>query len=184
MQSSARTLWVVLPGSPVLTAVVVGALSWWITPRAVRQANDFSWHPMLEVAILFAGIFITLEPVSLLLRQTVDGAGETRPLTMFWMTGLLSAFLDNAPAYLVFFDLAGIHPEAMTPGQTGALRAISAGAVMFGGLTYIGNAPNLMPRGVAVHRGVRMPGFVAFMPRAALVMVPVLVVVSAVFFRG
>ena len=190
MQSSERTLWVVLPGSPVLTAVVVGALSWWITPRAVRQANDFSWHPMLEVAILFGGIFITLEPVSLLLRQgmegpfaallrqTVDGAGETRPLTLFWMTGLLSAFLDNAPAYLVFFDLAGIHPEAMTPGQTGALRAISAGAVMFGGLTCIGNAPNLMPRGVAVHRGVRMPGFVAFMLRAALVLV------SAVFFRG
>ena len=187
---------VTLPGSPVLTAVAVGALSWWITPRAVRQANDFSWHPMLEVAILFAGIFITLEPVSILLRQgmdgpfaallrqTVDGAGETGPLTLFWMTGLLSAFLDNAPAYLVFFDLAGIRPEAMTPGQTGALRAISAGAVMFGGLTYIGNAPNLMLRGVASHRGVRMPGFVPFMLRAALVMLPVLAMVSAVFFRG
>lgn len=185
---------VTLPGSAVLTAVAVGGLSWWITPRAVRRANDFSWHPMLEVAILFAGIFITLEPVSVLLRQgmdgpfaqvlrlTLNGGGEVDPLVVFWMTGVLSAFLDNAPAYLVFFDLAGIHPEAMTPGQAAALRAISAGAVMFGGLTYIGNAPNLMLRAVASHRGVRMPGFVPFMLRAALVMLPVLGVVSVVFF--
>jgi Na+/H+ antiporter NhaD/arsenite permease-like protein len=106
-----------------------------------------------------------------------------RPVLCFWLAGLLSAFLDNAPSYLVFFDLAGIRPEAMTAGQAAALRAISAGAVMFGGLTYIGNASNLVLRTVASHRGVRMPGFVPFMLWAALVMLPVLGVVCAVFFR-
>ena len=186
---------VTLPVSPVLVAVVAIALSLWITPRAVRQANDFSWHPMTEVAILFLGIFITLEPVSALLRLglegpfaqglrlTLDGAGEVRPLLCFWLTGVLSAFLDNAPAYLVFFDLAGIRPDAMTAGQAAALKAISAGAVMFGGLTYIGNAPNLMLRAVASHRGVRMPAFLPYLAYASAVMLPVLVIVSLVFFR-
>jgi Na+/H+ antiporter NhaD/arsenite permease-like protein len=187
---------VTIPASPVPIAVAAGALSLWITPRAVRRANDFSWHPMTEVAVLFMGIFITLEPVSELLRQgmhgpfagglrlTQDAAGEVRPVLCFWLAGVLSAFLDNAPAYLVFFDLAGIRPEAMTSGQAAALRAISAGAVMFGGLTYIGNASNLVLRTVASHRGVRMPGFVPFMAWAAVVMLPVLGVVSGVFFRG
>jgi Na+/H+ antiporter NhaD/arsenite permease-like protein len=187
---------VTIAASPVLFAVLAGAFSLWITPRAIRQANDFSWHPMTEVAILFIGIFITLEPVSVLLRQgldgpfaqglrlTLDGAGQVRPVVCFWLAGLLSAFLDNAPAYLVFFDLAGIRPEAMTAGQTAALRAISAGAVMFGGLTYIGNASNLMLRTVASHRGVLMPAFLPFMVLAALVMLPVLAAVSWVFFPG
>lgn len=186
---------VTLPAAPVVPiAAAAGGLSLWITPRAVRQANDFSWHPMTEVAVLFVGIFITLEPVSALLRLgldgpfaqglrlTLDAAGEMRPAVGFWLAGVLSAFLDNAPAYLVFFDLAGIRPEAMSAGQAAALRAISAGAVMFGGLTYIGNAPNLMLRTVASHRGVRMPAFVPFMLLATAVMVPVLLVVSAVFF--
>jgi Na+/H+ antiporter NhaD/arsenite permease-like protein len=182
--------------APVAFAAVTVALSLLITPRAVRQANDFSWHPMTEVAVLFVGIFITLQPVSVLLREGMDGPfaqvlgmtsggrGEVRPVAVFWLAGMLSAFLDNAPAYLVFFDLAGIRPEAMTMGQTQVLRAISAGAVMFGGLTYIGNAPNLMVRAVASHRGVRMPGFFGFMVRAAVVMLPVLAVVSIVCFTG
>jgi Na+/H+ antiporter NhaD/arsenite permease-like protein len=187
---------VTIAASPTLFAVAAGALSLWITPAAVRRANDFSWHPMTEIAILFVGIFITLEPVSELLRQgmdgpfaqllrlTMDGAGQMRPVVCFWLAGVLSAFLDNAPAYLVFFDLSGIRPDAMTQGQPEVLRAISAGAVMFGGLTYVGNAPNLMLRAVASHRGVRMPAFVAFMLFASVVMLPVLAVVSGVFFRG
>jgi Na+/H+ antiporter NhaD/arsenite permease-like protein len=178
---------VTIPVSPVPFGVVAGGLSLWFTPRAVRQAT--------EVAVLFVGIFITLEPVSELLRLGMDGpfaevlglvrdpAGEARPVLCFWLAGVLSAFLDNAPSYLVFFDLAGIRPDAMTEGQVQALRAISAGAVMFGGLTYIGNAPNLMLRTVASHRGVRMPGFVPFMLAATAVMLPVLVVVSVVFFQ-
>jgi Na+/H+ antiporter NhaD/arsenite permease-like protein len=185
---------VTIPVWPVPFAVLGGIVSLWITPRAVRQANDFSWHPMAEVAVLFAGIFITLEPVSELLRQGLDGpfapalrltlnsAGEMRPVLGFWLAGVLSAFLDNAPSYLVFFDLARIRPAAMSPSEVDALRAISSGAVMFGGLTYIGNAPNLMLRALASRRGVRMPGFVPFMLRASVVMLPVLAVVSAVFF--
>jgi Na+/H+ antiporter NhaD/arsenite permease-like protein len=183
-----------IPITPVPLAIAVGMFSWWITPRAVRRANDFSWHPMTEVAVLFVGIFITLEPVSDLLRLgmdgpfaqelrlTLDGAGEVRPAVCFWMAGVLSAFLDNAPAYLVFFDLVGIRPETMTAAQAQVLRGISAGAVMFGGLTYIGNAPNLMLRDVASHLGVRMPGFVPFMLFAAAAMLPVLAVISAAFF--
>jgi Na+/H+ antiporter NhaD/arsenite permease-like protein len=186
---------VTIPVSPVPFGLAVGALSVWLTPRAVRRANDFSWHPMTEVAVLFVGIFITLQPVSDLLRQGMDGpfawglglvkgqAGEARPVVCFWLAGVLSAFLDNSPSYLVFFDLAGIRPEAMTQGQAAALRAISAGAVMFGGLTYIGNASNLMLRTVAAHRGVRMPGFVPFMLVATGVMLPVLAMVSVVFFQ-
>jgi Na+/H+ antiporter NhaD/arsenite permease-like protein len=187
---------VIMPVSPVLIGAIAGAVSLWITPRAVRQANDFSWHPMTEVAVLFVGIFITLEPVSVLLRQgldgpfaqglrlTMDGVGQVRPEVCFWLSGVLSAFLDNAPSYLVFFDLSGIRPEPMTVAQSTVLRAISAGAVMFGGLTYIGNAPNLMLRTVASRRGVRMPAFVPFMLLASAVMLPVLALVSVVFFRG
>jgi Na+/H+ antiporter NhaD/arsenite permease-like protein len=187
---------VTIPASPVLFAVLAGAFSLWITPPAIRRANDFSWHPMIEVAVLFAGIFVTLEPVSELLRQgmagpfapglqlTLNAAGEMRPDMAFWLAGVLSAFLDNAPSYLVFFDLAGIRPEAMTTAQEGVLRAISTGAVMFGGLTYIGNASNLVVRAVASRRGVRMPGFLPFMLWASVVMLPVLGAVSVVFFRG
>ncbi len=186
---------IAIPHGPIPVALAAGAISLWITPRAVRRANDFSWHPMTEVAVLFAGIFITLEPVSELLRLS-DGpftvladlarneAEDFSPPICFWLTGLLSAFLDNAPSYLVFFDFAGIRPQAMTPGQAAALKAISAGSVMFGGLTYIGNASNLLLRTVASHRGVRMPGFVPFMLWAGLAMLPVLAVVSLVFFRG
>ena len=96
------------------------------------------------------------------------------------MAGLLSAFLDNAPTYLVFFDMAHVH--ARTPGPI--LVAISAGAVFFGGLTYIGNAPNLMLRGIASHRGVRMPGFVPYLGMAAVVLIPAFVLLSLLFFAG
>ena len=184
-------------GSGRLGGIVVAAgamaLSLRITPRAVRQANDFAWHPMIEVAVLFAAIFVTLAPVSELLRTgsdgplaplfalTRDGTGQPRIWAYFWLSGILSAFLDNAPTYLVFFDLAGIRPEAMTPIQEATLRAISAGAVFFGGLTYIGNAPNLMLRTVAAHRGVRMPGFFGFLALAAALLLPVFGVLTVLF---
>ncbi len=178
-----------LAGSAV--AVAAGLLSWMITPGSVRRANAFTWHPMTEVAVLFAGIFVTLGPVSDLLRAGPDGPlgwllrpvlgadGQAEPLMLFWLTGLLSAFLDNAPTYLVFFDLAGVRPDA--PGR--ALAAISAGAVFFGGLTYIGNAPNLMLRSIAAHRGVPMFGFGGYLAWAALLLLPALSAVGLVFFR-
>ena len=177
-----------LAGVAVAAAAI--AMSLRITPRRVHRANDFAWHPMIEVAVLFAGIFVTLAPVSEMLhaglngplagvlRLTQDSAGQPIPLVYFWLTGLLSAFLDNAPTFLVFFDLAGIRPEA--PSDT--LVAISAGAVFFGGLTYIGNAPNLMLRAIAAHRGVRMPGFIGFFLLASALLMPVSVLVSLIFF--
>ncbi len=150
---------------------------------------------MAEVAILFVGIFVTIDPVATmlqagmqgplapLLRLTLDGSGQPIPLLYFWLTGLLSAFLDNAPTYLVFFDLAGIRPEALTGTQTLILQAISAGATFFGGLhSYIGNAPNMMLRAIAAHRGVRMPGFIGFMLMASALLLPVFVPLSVVFF--
>ena len=173
----------------------VAALSAAFTPRALRQANDFSWAPMREVALVFLAVFVTLSPVLDLLREgmagplapllrlTLDQAGQPRPVAYFWLAGGLSAVLDNAPTYLVFFRLAGLHPPGLDPAQTGTLAALSAGAVFFGGLTYLGNAPNLIVRGIAAHRGVRMPGFLAYAALAGAVLAPVLLVLTAVFFR-
>ncbi len=181
--------------APVVLFLAVSLVSIVSTPRAIRQANDFGWHPMVEVATLFAAIFITIGPVEAMLRAGADGplsallslsrdgAGQPWPIAYFWLTGILSAFLDNAPSYLVFFELAGIRPAAMTAPQASTLMAISSGAVFFGGLTYIGNAPNMMLRSIAAHRGVRMPSFFAFTALSSALLLPVLALVSLVFFR-
>lgn len=175
--------------------LAVTILSATLTPRAIRQANEFAWAPMIEVGKLFLAIFITIEPVLAMLGAglhgplawvlglTLDRTGDPRPAAYFWLAGILSAFLDNAPTYLVFFKLAGLHPPSFAPGQVRELAALSAGAVFFGGLTYIGNAPNMMLRGVAAHRGVRMPGFFGFMAMAGAVLLPTFVVLTVVFFR-
>jgi Na+/H+ antiporter NhaD/arsenite permease-like protein len=178
----------------VLVLLMITLVSVAFTPRAIRQSNDFTWHPMGEVAVLFAAIFITIGPVITILQSGTDGPlaplmqlsrdgnGQPWPLAYFWLTGILSAFLDNAPTYLVFFELAGIRPPEL-PGADGAtLAAISAGAVFFGGLTYIGNAPNMMLRAIAAHRGVRMPGFFGFTLLASVSLLPVLTVVGLMFF--
>jgi Na+/H+ antiporter NhaD/arsenite permease-like protein len=178
-------------GALLLLVTVVSSAS---TARAVRQANDFSWHPMIEVATLFAAIFITIAPVEQMLEAGSDGPlasllrltrgsdGQNWPLAYFWLTGILSAFLDNAPTYLVFFRMAGVQPAALSSADATTLAAISAGAVFFGGLTYIGNAPNMMLRAIAAHRGVRMPGFFGFMLMAAGLLLPVLGLVSLIFY--
>jgi Na+/H+ antiporter NhaD/arsenite permease-like protein len=166
-----------------------------VTPRAVRQANMFAWAPMREVAVLFAAIFITIGPVLTMLRAgfsgplasllqlTVDAGGHPVPLAYFWLTGLLSAFLDNAPTYLVFFGLAGGDPVQLTGPFNHVLVATSTGAVFFGALTYIGNAPNLMLRAIAAHRGVRMPNFFGYMAWSCLLLLPLFILLSVVFFR-
>lgn len=194
---------VTLAGQPVAVMriaavaifVAITAVSAAFTPRAIRRANDFAWAPMIEVAELFLAIFITITPVlemlhagangpfAPVLRLTADAAGQPRPVAYFWLAGLLSAFLDNAPTYLVFFNTANLNPANLSAEQVRILAALSAGAVFFGGLTYIGNAPNMMIRGVAAHRGVRMPGFFGFMLLAACVAVPVFVLLTALFFR-
>jgi len=169
----------------ILLFAAIAAASVAITPPALRERNLFSWAPMTEVAVLFAAIFLTIGPVLAmlaaghdgplgpLLALTTDAAGRPSPLAYFWLAGLLSAFLDNAPTYLVFFQLAGNDPISLTGELSPVLRALSAGAVFFGALTYIGNAPNMMLRSIAARRGVRMPGFFGYMAwSCALLLLP------------
>ena len=164
--------------------VGVTLLSLWLTPKAAHRGNDFSWGPMLEVAKLFAGIFVTIVPVLAMLQAGAGGAfapvvalvhgpdGEPLPLRYFWAAGLLSSVLDNAPTYLVFFNLAGGDAQQLMTQQATVLAAVSAGAVFMGANTYIGNAPNLMVKAVAEDRGVRMPGFFGYMAWSGVVLIP------------
>ncbi len=176
--------------------LAISVLSGVATPRAVHAGNMFTWAPMAEIAKLFAAIFITIAPVMAMLAAGLDGPlapllrlaqradGSPSPAVYFWLTGILSAFLDNAPTYLVFFHLAGGDPVRLTGPLHQTLQAISAGAVFFGGGTYIGNAPNLLVRAIASHRGVRMPGFFGYCAWSAPLLLPLLVLMTFVFFAG
>jgi Na+/H+ antiporter NhaD/arsenite permease-like protein len=171
------------------------AISWWHTPQRVRQANQFSWGPMAEVAKLFIGIFITMVPVLAMLKAGEAGAfgavassvtgpdGRPEPWAYFWFSGVLSAFLDNAPTYLVFFNLAGGDPQALMTSLAPTLAAISAGSVFMGAFTYIGNAPNFMVKAIAEDRGIQMPSFFGYMGWSFAVLMPLFLVVSLLFFR-
>ncbi|CAB4049013.1 hypothetical protein LMG9964_02662 [Paraburkholderia phenoliruptrix] len=175
-----------------LIGVTLLSLAW--TPRAARAGNDFNWAPIEEVAKLFAGIFVTIAPVIMMLRAgeagafagvvhlVNDAAGQPHNAMYFWATGLLSSFLDNAPTYLVFFNLAGGDAASlMTAGAT-TLAAISAGAVFMGANSYIGNAPNFMVKAIAESRGVRMPGFFAYLGWSGAVLLPLFLVTGWLFF--
>jgi Na+/H+ antiporter NhaD/arsenite permease-like protein len=174
--------------------IAVTLLSLALTPRVARAGNDFNWAPIEEVAKLFAGIFVTIAPVIVILRAGERGAfagivhlvntrsGEPNDAMYFWATGLLSSFLDNAPTYLVFFNLAGGEAQKlMTTGAT-TLAAISAGAVFMGANSYIGNAPNFMVKAIAESRGVRMPSFFAYLGWSSAVLLPLFVVTGWLFF--
>lgn len=164
--------------------VLISFLSLWLTHEEHRSANGFSWEPINEVAKLFAAIFITIIPVLAMLHAgeegafaglltlVVDEAGVHDPLAFFWLTGLLSAFLDNAPTYLVFFEAAGGDAERLMGPLADTLAAISMGAVYMGALTYIGNAPNFMVYAIAVERGVRMPSFFGYIVWSAAFLIP------------
>ena len=179
----------------IVAFAAVMALSAAVTPLAVHEANRFTWEPIREVAVLFAAIFITITPVlamlhagqagplAAVLRLTADSAGNPEPLAFFWLAGILSAFLDNAPTYLVFFQIAGDDPAALTGPLSHTLAALSAGASMFGALTYIGNAPNMLVRSVAAHRGVRMPGFFGYMVIACALLLPLFGLLTLLFFH-
>jgi Na+/H+ antiporter NhaD/arsenite permease-like protein len=165
--------------------VLIAILSLVLTPNEHREANGFTWEPIGEVAILFAGIFICVIPVLAALQAGKDGPfawllgvvtgadGRPNEVAYFWLTGLLSAFLDNAPTYLVFFELAGGNAGELMTTLAPTLKAISMGAVFMGALTYIGNAPNFMVYAIAVERGVKMPSFFAYLGWASLVLMPV-----------
>ncbi len=170
--------------------LALGAASVAITPRAVREHNQFHWAPIIEVAKLFAAIFVTIFPVLAILGAGKNGAlgplvelladehGDLRDQRIFWVTGVLSAFLDNAPTYLVFFNLAGADAQRLMDVTPRALAAVSMSAVYFGALTYIGNAPNFMIKAIAEDRGIAMPSFFAYFGWASLLMLPLLAVVA------
>jgi Na+/H+ antiporter NhaD/arsenite permease-like protein len=170
--------------------ILIALLSLSLTPDEHRAANGFTWEPIREVAKLFAGIFVTIVPVlamldagrdgafAWLLRFVTDTEGRPREVAFFWLTGVLSAFLDNAPTYLVFFELAGGDAQALMGPLAGTLAAMSMGAVYMGALTYIGNAPNLMVHAIAEERGIRMPSFFAYLFWAALILVPLFVLLT------
>ncbi|BBK42360.1 sodium:proton antiporter [Allostella vacuolata] len=178
-----------------LALVAIGLLSMRLTRAETRAGNAFSWGPIVEVAKLFAGIFVTIVPVIAILRAGPDGAmaglvalvtgpgGRPIDAWYFWLAGGLSSFLDNAPTYLVFFNLAGGDPAELTNGLASTLMAISAGAVFMGANTYIGNAPNFMVKAIAEERGVRMPSFFGYMGWAAIFLLPLFALVTLIFFR-
>jgi Na+/H+ antiporter NhaD/arsenite permease-like protein len=172
----------------------VAYASWRLTPLSVRRAHHFTWGPIIEVAKLFAGIFLTIIPAIAMLRAGSDGAlapvvamvtsadGRPNDALYFWVTGALSSFLDNAPTYLVFFNLAGGDAAALMGAGAGTLTAISLGAVFMGANTYIGNAPNFMVKAIAEARGVKMPTFFAYMGWATLVLMPIYVLLTLWLF--
>ena len=170
-----------------LAMVALGVGSLLRSDPELRRANHFSFHPILEVAAVFAGIFLTMLPALDLLRARGAELGVREPWQFFWATGTLSSFLDNAPTYLTFLALAqgqGLVAEVVgVPHRI--LIAISLGAVFMGANTYIGNGPNFMVRSIAESRGVRMPSFGGYMVYSGAVLLPVFALVTLVFFaRG
>jgi Na+/H+ antiporter NhaD/arsenite permease-like protein len=175
----------------VLVAIAIASLA--LTHEEHRERNGFTWEPIVEVAKLFAGIFTCIIPVlaalragsagpfSWLLALMTGGAGDPNNFAYFWLTGVLSAFLDNAPTYLVFFELAGGDATRLMGELAPTLTAISMGAVYMGALTYIGNAPNFMIYAIATERGVRMPSFFGYMVWSGAVLLPVFALLTYVF---
>ena len=170
--------------------VLIAVLSLRLTPDEHREANGFTWEPIREVAKLFAAIFVCIIPVLAMLNAGRDGVfsglldavttknGSPHEAAYFWLTGSLSAFLDNAPTYLVFFELAGGEVRELMGPLSGTLAAISLGAVFMGALTYIGNAPNLMVYAIATERGIRMPSFFGYIGWSAAVLLPLFLLLT------
>lgn len=178
----------------ILALLAVISVLW--GPKGPRAANHFSWAPIVEVAVLFAGIFATMIPALALLEAHGEAVGLSRPWHYFWTTGGLSSFLDNAPTYLTFTSVAQgqvgvtsvgaltstlpLAGSSVTPAAL--LAAISCGAVMMGAMTYIGNAPNFAVKCIAEHQGYKVPSFLGYMGYSVSILGPILLVITAVFF--
>ncbi len=174
--------------------LVLAAVSLKTTSLEIRRRNEFDWEPIREVAKLFAGIFISMTPAISILRAGMDGAlsglismvrtaeGADNHSMFFWLTGILSSFLDNAPTYLVFFNTAGGDADVLM-SEAGTLLAISAAAVFMGANTYIGNAPNFMVRSIAESGGIKMPSFFGYMAWSLGILIPCFVLINILFFR-
>jgi Na+/H+ antiporter NhaD/arsenite permease-like protein len=171
-------------------------LSWVTTPRGVREGNRFSWAPMVEVAAVFLGVFVTMIPALSYLEQRGASLGVTQPWQFFWASGALSSVLDNAPTYLTFASLAvgvtdagagllsatNLGALAVHPTGQQLLAAVSCGSVMMGAVTYIGNGPNFMVKAIAEQHRVRTPSFFGYMAWSCAILLPVFALISRLFF--
>ncbi len=166
--------------------VHMALLSLFLGGKEPRRHNRFSWEPIIEVAILFAGIFITMVPALMILSERAPAFGVREPWHFFWLTGSLSSFLDNAPTYLTFLSLGqGLHlPADLVGVPTKILEAISVGAVLMGANSYIGNGPNFMVKAIADRAGFKTPSFFGYMAYAGAILVPLYLIVTLLFFRG
>ncbi len=178
----------------------LAAVGWTTTRTEVRAANRFTWSPILEVAAIFVGIFVTMVPALKLVEAEGSNLGLRDPWQFFWATGLLSSLLDNAPTYLTFTALgtsvvnaahpgAGLTAESLAPfaaHPAGAplLAAISCGAVFMGAMTYIGNGPNFMVKAIAEEHRVATPSFFGYMAWSTTILLPIFAVLTFIWFRG
>ncbi len=173
----------------ILIILLAAFLSFRTTAPVIRKKNHFTWGAIKEVGTLFIGIFITMQPTLAILKGMGADLGITEPYQMFWTTGVLSSFLDNTPTYLVFLTTAGA--SGFTDGLATTLgvvpikvlTAISCGAVFMGANTYIGNAPNFMVKAIADENGIHMPSFFRYIGWSLMVLVPVFVLDTLIFFR-
>lgn len=175
----------------LLLLIGIASIKW--TSSDIHKSNAFDWGPIKEVAKLFFAIFIVISPAISILRAGKDGQladlfllvtnrqGEPINILYFWICGLLSSFLDNAPTYLVFFNLAGGDATQLMGPLSKTLLAISMGSVFMGATTYIGNAPNLMVKAIAEHRGIVMPSFFGFIAWSAVILFPVMALTGFIF---
>ena len=172
----------------VAIILLAALLSFKTTNEKIRTQNHFTWGAIQEVAVLFIGIFITMQPALMILKANGAELGISKPFQMFWATGALSSFLDNTPTYLVFLTTAGAlgfkGGVATTLGAVPVkmLEAISCGAVFMGANTYIGNAPNFMVKSMSDENGVRMPSFFGYMAWSLTFLIPVFIIDMLIFF--
>ena len=179
----------ILFGNPLPVSFVIrdiclfllAIISYKITSISLRNENGFTWFPILEVAKLFVGIFITVIPAISILSENKSIFSTFSDEMYFWITGTLSGFLDNAPTYLVFFNAAGANSQYLMDNVF-TLLAISSGAVFMGALTYIGNAPNFMVRSIAEENNIKMPSFFGYMVWSVSILIPIFFLYSLLWF--
>jgi len=173
-----------------IVMIAAAVLSVYFTPVVLREENGFTYHPIIEVAVLFIGIFVTMIPALKILEVNGDRLGVDTPWKFFWATGILSSFLDNAPTYLVFMSTAKSLAvlKNITAGLVAGvpevfLKAISAGAVFMGANTYVGNGPNFMVKAICEENDITMPSFFRYMLWSVAILVPIFIIITFLFFR-
>ena len=170
-----------------IALVIIGAMSWFTTKKSIRQDNKYSWEPIIEVAYLFIGIFVTMTPALIYLNAHAAELGIDKPWQFFYASGFLSAFLDNSPTAVAFHTVAQGLPVAdgavLEAGiDAMLLRAIALGSVFFGAMTYIGNGPNFMIKAIAEQSGITMPSFFGYMIKFSLViLLPIYIITQLIF---